>query len=207
MSNVGQMRFCVSAMVLFLAACAAPVKEGARSGFISDYSNIEKVDDNAYRYVSDDIANYSKFVVDPVKMLYEPNADDPEFKQEELDELVEYFGNSIEEALTKDDGYELVSEPGPGVARIRAAITQVDDTIGALNVTIYTKITGAGLGGAAMEGEIVDSVTGAQLAAVIQWGSGSRVLRAGYTHTGDAKILINRWTKNARERLDEKHGR
>ena len=57
-----------------------------------------------------------------------------------------------------------------------------------------------------MEGEVVDSVTGEQIAAVIRWGSGSRLLRAGFTHTGDAKILMNRWAKDLRERIDEEHG-
>ena len=97
--------------------------------------------------------------------------------------------------------------PGPGTARLHIGITDVDDTIGALNLTIYTKITGAGLGGAAMEGEMVDSVTGEQIVAVIRWGSGSRILRAGFTHTGDAKILMDRWAKGLRQRIDEAHGR
>jgi hypothetical protein len=58
-----------------------------------------------------------------------------------------------------------------------------------------------------MEGELVDSVTGEQIGAVIRWGSGSRILRAGFTHTGDAKIVIDRWAKSLRVRIDEAHGR
>jgi hypothetical protein len=76
-----------------------------------------------------------------------------------------------------------------------------------MNVTIYTKITGIGLGGIAGEGELVDSITGEQLAASIRWGSGSRILRAGFRHTGDAEILICRWSKQLREELDAAHGR
>jgi len=113
----------------------------------------------------------------------------------------------VRKALIEDDGYQVVEVPGPGTATIRIGITDVDDTIGALNVTIYTKITGAGLGGAAMEGEILDSVTGEQIGAVIRWGSGSRIFRAGFTHTGDAKIVIDRWAKNLRQTIDEAHGR
>ena len=67
----------------------------------------------------------------------------------------------------------MVQEPGQGVARIRLGITEVDDTIGLLNVSTYTKITGAGLGGISLESEAVDSVTGEQLAAAVRWGSGS----------------------------------
>jgi len=112
----------------------------------------------------------------------------------------------MREALIEDNRYQVVEVPGPGTATIRLGITDVDDTIGVLNISIYTKITGAGLGGAAMEGEVIDSVTGEQIGAAIRWGSGSRFLRAGFTHTGDAKILIDRWAKGLRERIDKGHG-
>ncbi len=59
----------------------------------------------------------------------------------------------------------------------------------------------------AFEGEVVDSITGEQIGAAIRWGSGSRVLRAGFTHTGDAKIVMNRWAKDFRDRIDGAHGR
>lgn len=113
----------------------------------------------------------------------------------------------LTERLTEDDGYEVVSEPGPGVAKFRIGITDVDASIAALNISIYTKITGIGLGGIAAEGEIVDSVTGEQLAAAIRWGGGSRVLRAGLTKLGDAKIVIDRWARDIRERIDAAHDR
>ena len=53
-----------------------------------------------------------------------------------------------------------------------------------------------------MEGEMVDSLTGEQLDAWIRWGSGSRVARAGFTRLGDAKLQIDRWTKDMRKRID-----
>ena len=93
------------------------------------------------------------------------------------------------------------------MATVRWGLTAVDATIGVLNVSIATKITGAGLGGAAMEGEIVDSITGEKIAASIRWGSGSRILRAGITKLGDAKIQVNDWAKALRRRLDEAHGK
>ena len=153
------------------------------------------------------MGNYSKFIIEPVAMLYRQPEEKRKFADEELEDLQAHFATKVREALIEDDGYQVVEVAGPGTARLRIGITDVDDTIGALNVTIYTKITGAGLGGAAMEGEVVDSVTGEQIGAVIRWGSGSRLLRAGFTHTGDAKILMNGWAKDLRERVDEEHGR
>ena len=190
-----------------LASCAAPVKEQDRAGFISDYSTLEKVAEKAYLFTSPKVAKYSKFRIDGPTMLIETDDDEvgSEFTDADIDELRHYFRQQLEESITKDGGYEVVNEPGEGVATIRIAITAVDATVGALNVALFTKVTGAGLGGAAMEGEMVDSVTGEQLAAAVQWGSGSRVLRAGFTRLGDAKLQINRWTRNLRERIDAAH--
>ena len=190
-----------------LAAGCATVQDPGQAGFLSDYSNLEEVNENHLVYVSGNAGNYSKFIIEPVAMLYRQPEEKRIFSDEELEDLQVHFKTAVIEALTEDDGYQVVEVAGPGTARLRIGITAVDDTIGALNVTIYTKITGAGLGGAAMEGEVVDSMTGEQIAAVSRWGSGSRILRAGFTHTGDAKILMNRWAKNLRERIDEAHGR
>ena len=195
------------AILCALATGCATVQDPGQAGFLSDYSNLEEVDDNHLVYVSGNSGNYSKFIIDPIAMLYRQPEEKRIFSDEELEDLQVHFKTAIIEALTEDDGYQVVEVAGPGTARLRIGITDVDDTIGALNITIYTKITGAGLGGAAFEGELVDSMTGEQIAAGSRWGSGSRILRAGFTHTGDAKILMNRWAKNLRERIDEAHGR
>ncbi len=201
-------KLCLLAVSALVVACAAPVKEPERSGFLSDYSRLQELDENELFFSAGKTGNYSKFIVDPVTMLYrEMDPEKRQFTDEELEELKQYFHDKVVEHLTKDDGWAVVEEPGPGVARLRIGITDVDDTVGALNVTIYTKITGAGLGGASAEGEMVDSVSGEQLAAMVRWGSGSRVLRAGFTHTGDAKILFNKWAKALREAIDKAHGK
>jgi hypothetical protein len=198
---------CFGAIVSAMAAGCATVQDPGQAGFLSDYSNLEEVNENHLVYLSGNAGNYSKFIVDPVAMLYGQPEEKRIFSDEELEDLQVHFKTAVIEALTEDDGYQVVEVAGPGTARLRIGITDVDDTIGALNITIYTKITGAGLGGAAMEGEVVDSMTGEQIAAVSRWGSGSRFLRAGFTHTGDAKILMDRWAKDFRKRLDDAHGR
>ncbi len=190
-----------------LAAGCATVQDPGQAGYLSDYSNLEEIDANQLFYDSGNLANYSKFIIDPIAMLYRQPEEKRIFSDEELEDLQAHFKTAVSEALTEDGGYQVVEASASGTARLRIGITDVDDTIGALNITIYTKITGAGLGGAAMEGELVDSMTGEQLVAVSRWGSGSRILRAGFTHTGDAKILMNRWAKDLRERIDEAHGR
>jgi len=198
---------CFAAIVSAMAAGCATVQDPGQKGFLSDYSKLEEIEENHLVYDSGKFGNYSKFIIEPIVMLYRQPEEKRVFDDEELEKLQEHFATKVREALTKNDGYQVVDVPGAGVARLHIGITDVDDTIGALNISIYTKITGAGLGGAAMEGEWVDSVTGEQIGAVIRWGSGSRILRAGFTHTGDAKIVIDRWAKDLRKRIDEAHGR
>jgi len=187
-----------------VAGCAT-VKDPGQKSFLSNYDKIEEIAENHLVYDSGKLGNYSKFIIEPVAMLYRQPEEKRVFEDEELEELQTHFATKVREALMENDGYQVVEAPGPGTALLRIGITDVDDTIGALNVLTYTKITGAGLGGAAMEGEVVDSVTGEQIVAVIRWGSGSRFLRAGFTHTGDAKLVMNRWAKNLRTRIDQAH--
>ena len=200
----------ISALVisqLLLCACATSVSEQDQSGFLSDYSKLERIDDSALRFVDDAAGDYSSFIIEPVVIAFRQPPDKQDFTGEELKELTAYYEEAVTEALSKNEGYSIVELPGPGVARIRIGITDVEETIGVLNISIYTKITGLGLGGASFEGELVDSVTEKQLAAAVRWGTGSRILKAGITHTGDAKIAINRWAKDLRAQVDEAHGR
>lgn len=197
-----------SIFLLTFVGCAAPVSEPEQSGFLSDYSKLEMKEQGHINYIGPRVTEFDKFIIDPVAILFERDPVDPVFTDEELDELKAYLVKRLTRQLTKgDDGYAVVTEPGPGVARVRLGLTEVDETIGVLNVTIYTKVTGLGLGGASAEGELVDSMTGEQIAAMVRWGSGSRVARAGLTPMGDAKLAIDKWTRDMRRQLDELHGR
>jgi len=192
---------------ILLCACATTVSEQDQSGFLSDYSKLERIDDSALLFIDETAGDYSSFIIEPVVITFRQPPDKQDFTDEELSELTAYYEEAVTEALSRNEGYPIVERPGPGVARMRIGITDVEETIGVLNISIYTKITGLGLGGASFEGEIVDSVTGKQLAAAVRWGTGSRILKAGITHMGDAKIAINRWAKDLRAQVDEAHGR
>jgi hypothetical protein len=193
------------ALQLFLCACATPVSISDQSGFLSDYSKLERVDDSLLQFIDESAGDYSSFIIDPIVIAFRQAPDEQVFTDDELSELAAYYEQEVNEALSRKDGYPIVDDPAPGVARIRIGITDVEETIGILNISIYTKITGLGLGGASFEGEIVDSVSGKQLAAAVRWGTGSRILQAGITHMGDAKIAIKRWAKDLRAQVDEAH--
>ncbi len=196
----------VAVYVALLTGCAAPVTEQERTGFISDYSQLERADDTLFLYLGPKVASFSKFRIVGPEILFDPNTGKSDkFTDEEIEDLKLYFRNQLTKALTENDGFAVVEEPGEGIATIRLGVTALDASLGLLNVAVTTKFTGAGLGGAAMEGEMVDSLTGEQLGAWIRWGSGSRVTRAGFTRLGDAKLQINKWTKDMRQRIDAVH--
>ncbi len=194
-------------LLILAAGCSAPVKEQPRAGFISDYSRLEKTDSQRYTFTGPKLDRYLSFIIDRPVLLFDRDADDYDkmFDDDEIEELLDHYVERVEEELTKEGAYSVTTEPAPGVARIRLGFTALDASTGALNLTLYTKVTGAGLGGAALEAEIVDSVTGEQLAASVQWGSGSRIFLGGYTKLGHAKTEINQWADRLRERLDDLH--
>lgn len=104
----------------FVAGCAAPVEKPTESGFLSDYSKLQEIDENYLIYSEGRTSDYSKFIVDPVIMLYKhPEGEEPEFTDEELEELKTYFHDQVTEELTKDGGYQIVTAAGPDIARIR----------------------------------------------------------------------------------------
>jgi len=205
-------RLWLAFLVIVAVGACATVDEQEQTGFLSDYSKLERDTDGRWLYSASNTDEYWKFYIEPVAILFEPK-EDPAFSPDELEQLKTYLVVRLTERLTEDDGYEVVYGPGPGVATFRLGITDVDGSVAALNLSVYTRVTGAGLGGIAAEGEIVDSMTGEQLAAAIRWGSGSRVmgrttqvLQGEVSKLGDAQGVIDDWAKDIRQRIDKAHG-
>lgn len=163
--------------------------------------------DGKINYISGRLDEYSSFIIEPIAILFRRDPEHQEFTDEELERFNIFIVEKLTKELTKDDGFAVVTEPGPGVVRMRIGLTEVEQTIGVLNVSIYTKVTGLGLGGVSAEGEMVDSVTGEQIAAMVRWGTGSRIFQAGLTKMGDAKIAVSKWAEDLRKMPDQVHGR
>ena len=128
-----------AALILLSFAGCSTIGETEKAGFLSDYSKLEEGPDGQPYYNAGKTGQYSKFMVDPVVLLFDP--EDSPFTREELQELQEYFHAAVTDRLSENDGYEAYAQPGPGVARIRIGITDVEKTVGALNVLIWTELT------------------------------------------------------------------
>ncbi len=164
--------------------------------------------DGRFRYINPKMnaSDYSKFIVDPVILSLSKEGIGEEIDQEDLNEQVTFLHGKILEELGKD--YQIVNNPGKGVARVRVAITDIDKTNPALNIHPGTKLSGAGLGGAGMEAEMVDSVTGETIGSAIDFQKGSRLsLVAGLTWFGHAQAVMEDWAEDIRKFIDKAHGK
>ncbi len=197
---------------LSIVLCGCGPRKAERTGFLSDYSRLEAQSNVSYRYIApgNQLGNYSKFIIDPVIIHFytgskaEKAGAKGKLKEEDLTDLKNYMHTALVKAI--EDRYGIVYHPGPGVARVRVAITNLEKSKIIQNILPISKVAGTGLGGASLEAELLDSQTGEQIGALVESQSGKRLSLAGYSTWGDAKAVMNRWAKRFRKRLDEAHG-
>jgi hypothetical protein len=195
-------------MAVILCGCGP--EKTPQTGFLSDYSKLQEGSDSSLRYLNKDaFGKNTGFIVDPIEVRFHAGAKAIEAKSEgkmterDIRDLANYLHSAIIKAIS-DAGYKIEYRSGPGIARIRVAITDLEKTNVALAAIPQSRmLTGAGVGGAAMEAEILDSLTGKQIAALVETRAGSRVPFTGLSDWGGAKSVIDEWAKRLRERLDE----
>jgi len=186
-------------LLILFAICLVPIFGGCQSssstglrqsGFLSDYSRLKRISDTSYRYVNPDIRfnEYRRFVVDPVKPLLNYGKDSDVKTWDDVADLRAYMQGVIEDAIVTE--YRIVDNPGPGVARARAAITDVK------KASAFSK------GSVSVEIEIVDSQTGEQIAALVETQQKGGPL-GEYYRWENVKKIMDDWGLRFRERLRE----
>ena len=190
----------IAAVSLVLTMTAACTKQAKKTGFLSDYSRLEAKDKSLQYIDMKRLGEYSRFIVEPVVV----RGMDVKLDTKTRTDLANYMHNAILDAVR--DPYIIVSRPSAGIARVRVAITDIEKSSPVLNIIPQTKLSGVGLGGASMEGEVIDSMSNEQIAAVNQTQKGKRLSLAGIKKWGDAKAVMDDWAKRFRKRLDEAHG-
>jgi hypothetical protein len=162
----------------FLDACA---NLGAtRTGFLEDYSALhitrEHPRDPSYRKPTLSEVHYTAFVIDPVVLRL---ADDKQKVSAEMaKELCEGFRAKLRAAFAVH--YAEAAGPGPGVMRIRAAVTALRRAQPVLNaVTMAAVVLPVTAGGASSEAEVIDSVTSERLVALQAFNNGGKSFLGG----------------------------
>lgn len=191
---------------LLLAGCAG---EQRQSGFLGDYSQLAPSPalEGALSYENParPLAGYERFLIEPVRVRFAPGADGTDVDPATLAMLTGYFREEAIRALSQR--YQVVARPGPGVLRLRAALTDVTKAKPLLNIHPASKLSGVGLGGAAMEAEAVDAVSGERVLAVVDRGRGNRLaLAEGLDDWAHAKAVMSHWVQRFVKRVDAAHG-
>ena len=192
-----------------LVAACQTTERAKYSGFLKNYSQLKPNPkfDGAHRWQdpSVNLAGYNKFIVDPVLIHFAPQASGVGLDPAELADLTAFARNTLIKKLSKN--FRVVSSPGPGTLRLRAAITGIKETTPMLNIHPAMKLSGMGLGGASAEGEVLDSLTGKRIIAAADSRMGDRVaFKAGMSKLGHAKQVIEFWAERFANVMRRAHG-
>jgi hypothetical protein len=186
------------------------------SGFLVDYSELRPGKGGQSLLVSFDpdanFAAYTSVLIDPVTVWMRPGSDLAALPQEDLQRLSHQLRAALREQLGLE--FELVEQPGPGVLRVRSAITEVRKSRVVLDMVSSLPplriLTGVGalatgthafVGGAAIEVEIQDAESGKRLIAAVDERAGRRVLMGETSAWADVESSFQYWAEVMRERL------
>lgn len=173
--------------------------------------------DRIYVKEGADFSVYDKILLEPVVFFLKDDARYKGIHPEELQKLSEAFNAAVSEAL--GSAYPLVDKPGPGVLRVRTAITGLVPNKPEVSVAMAIVPGGSlayavlpekynNIGSASLEAELLDSVSGERLAAAADTRAGKKTeLVKGMETWGHAKKAFDVWAKAFREWLDERHGK
>lgn len=205
-------------LILTLSACAAsrqPRGTPDESGFLSNYSDLRpgKGDEMALVYIRPgvDWKNYTAVIFESVTLWPGKDGGLAKLSPEDQQMLVDTLYSSVHDQLAKVT--TLTTTPGPGVIRLRVALTEADSTNVVLNAvaTIVPQVravstilglaanTSLTVGSATIEGDVRDSLSNQRLGAFVDKRIGQRSLRglgtwsqveAAFTHWGEQ--LANR---------------
>jgi hypothetical protein len=208
----------VATMTLFAACKSTP--EQTQSGFLGDYSQLRPAPDRegvmVYIKPDFDFRPYNKLMLDPVQVLVTPKPDEPPVPPEVLQRIGQQFQLSLAQALAP--AYQIVTQPGPDVLRVRAAITGLEPAkppSGAIDFLPVKAIFNVGreaAGGGPRVSELkseleVLSPAGQRVAAATASRQGDEKLPQGEQITWDSLPPISDyWASNFRMRLDQLRG-
>jgi len=209
---------------VFLCGCASTYQKRSveGSGFLKDYSQLkDRGGDTAMLSYIDpqvDFREYNKIMIDPIR-AYAKDKDSSMAKMSKEDQqrLLNYFDAALREQLKTD--YILVKAPGPGVLRLRVAVTEASkskvvlDTvstvlpIGLAVSSVKAIATGKHLnvGEIGAECEGVDSVTGKRVFAAVDARVGRKITFKfdKFNKWHAAEDAFDFWAKQLETRLSD----
>lgn len=216
------MKYSSSAIIVTLALLGGCSSQPTttQSGFLGDYSQLKPAPDRegVMLYVdrNTDFKPYTKLMFDPVQVLVTQPKDQPPVPPDVVQRIGAQMQQSLQRALAPE--YQVVSQPGPDVLRVRSAITGLEAAkppAGAVDYLPFKAVYNVGreaAGGGPRVAEIKAELE-------VLDPSGKRVVAATVTRRGDKRLpqgdqitwealppITDYWARNFRARLDELRG-
>jgi hypothetical protein len=169
---------------MLCGACATyQARSTKTTGFLGDYSQLKPGKDGqallVYINPRANFKSYTRILMDPVMLYASKEHSMMNVSTDDQRKLLNYADAAIREKLGKD--YVFVQKPGPGVMRLRLAITEAEDAnvvldtvstvlpIGLAIAGLQAAATGSCsfVGSAGAEAELQDSQTGERIMAAV----------------------------------------
>jgi hypothetical protein len=208
-------------LTLGLGACATTeqTRSAKPSGFLKNYSQLMKGSGERAqlfyinRYVN--FAAYNKVMIEPVTIWHSSSSDLSGVPVDELQRMADY----LYKATIKELGsiLTIVERPGPGVMRVRMAITAARGSN--VPMDIVTNVlppaiaidwgkklatgTHAFVGKAAIEAEVLDSLSYVRLAAAVDERAGGKTFEGKTSKWSDVQESFDYWANRFKVRLKE----
>jgi len=211
-------------VVVSFHGCATETGSLEFSGFLNNYTGLRPSPDDSgawsYRKPGVNFKGYTKIILDPLVIWPHPDSAYGGLDSLTVWRLALGFQESMIQALA--GGYAIVKEPGPGVLRLRAALTDVMlehpklaspgpllPLANDLLIQASEKISGMNAleGEAAIEAELLDAESQERLVAYVEKRMSSKVLLTKDKDSlGPVLEIFDYWGKKLRQRLDEERG-
>ena len=190
-----------------------------RSGFLGDYSMLREggSGEPALIYMNPklDFRAYDKVLVEQAAIWRPPGSSLEEVPKGDLEHLSFLLTAKIMEAA-KRENLKIVREPGPGVMRIRSAITEAEQSTKVMDLATsivplpsLPKVatgTRAFVGRASIEAEIQDATTGERMAAMVDRRAGNRLPHGVDASWTDVEQAFQYWSDRFAYRLCQGRG-
>lgn len=206
------------ALAMMAASCASVQKP---SGFLDGYyKNLQPGPEGAAkeRWIKPgvDFSKFNKVMLDGVVFYFAGDAEDKGIDPDQMKELADSFNKELVNALK--DKYPIVSEPGPGVIRVKIALTGIKQSRPVLSgvtsivpvglaISSIKKGTGGswtGSGATSAEMMAIDPVKNEVIAVARDEQTASFTER--FSKYGSANEAFKFWAERLRLFLDQAHG-
>jgi hypothetical protein len=188
--------------------------EVGHTGFLGNYAQLKPHEgyeaQEVYINPSAAWSKYSAFYIESVSMWVN-QAEAAKLNPEDQQMITDMLYKALRDKL--GEKFKLADHPGPGVIKLRAALTQVKGAKVALNAvtTVIPQLrvvstlagtaadTAALVGSASVEAEATDSITNERLGAAISARAGTKGLARAFSKWADVQAICDVWAERMRD--------